>query len=178
MHSKGVISEIECNSVESAVWLGVKQEFLLLKQMLFPCDLDSFTREAAVSAELPVVQPAGGLWLQRSQVWSFPLGQTRKPVSALKRQKVPSKPLLRLKTALARPLRVNRKNWPFLQTGNTLFLWIKYLILYSQIKKVKPNYTVPTLKGLGSIYQMGPVQWTISTSVRQRHENRVLQLLL
>lgn len=36
----------------------------------------------------------------------------------------------------------------------------------------------PTLKGLGSIYEVGPVQWTISTRIRQGHEDRVLQLLL
>lgn len=40
--------------------------------------------------------------------------------------------------------------------------------------KVKLNHTVPTLEGLGSIDQVGPVQWPISTSVRQGHEDRVL----
>lgn len=37
---------------------------------------------------------------------------------------------------------------------------------------------VPTLKGLRSIYQVGPVQWAVGTSVGQGHEDRVLQLLL
>ncbi|KAG7237279.1 hypothetical protein INR49_032612 [Caranx melampygus] len=36
---------------------------------------------------------------------------------------------------------------------------------------------VLTLKCLGSIYQVGPVQGTICPSVRQGHEDRVLQLL-
>lgn len=36
---------------------------------------------------------------------------------------------------------------------------------------------VPTLKCLGSVYQVGPVQWAICPSARQGHEDRVLQLL-
>lgn len=79
-------------------------------------------------------------------------------------------PLVGLKTELPRPLQVRRKNWPLLQTGSKLY--------FHQLQKGKLNYTVPTLEGLGSIYQVGPVQWPISTSVRQRHEDRVLQLLL
>lgn len=85
MYSEGVISQIGCISVKSAVQLMVKQQFLLIRQILISCELGSFTLEAAVSAELPVVPPAGGLRLQRSQMRSFPLGQTGKPVSALKK---------------------------------------------------------------------------------------------
>lgn len=36
---------------------------------------------------------------------------------------------------------------------------------------------VPTLKGLGGVNQVGPVQRAICSSVRQGHEDRVLQLL-
>lgn len=74
-----------------------------------------------------------------------------------------------MNTKLARPLQVRKKNCPLLQTANKL---------YFHRLQVNFNHTVPTLEGLGSIYQVGPVQWTISTSVRQGHEDRVLQLLL
>lgn len=53
----------------------------------------------------------------------------------------------------------------------------KKVFLMTEAKKLKTE-CVPTLKGLGSVHQVGPVQWAVCPSVRQRHEGRVLQLLL
>lgn len=45
------------------------------------------------------------------------------------------------------------------------------------VKIVNLQLTLPTLKGLGSIHQVGPVQSTVSSRVRQGHEAWVPQLL-
>lgn len=59
-----------------------------LKRTLVPGhDLRPLTQATAVSAGQPEAQPAGGWWLQHSQLQSSPLELQGRPASALNKKK-------------------------------------------------------------------------------------------